>query len=167
VSAVFASYQTDQQGHDIRLGHKRRVENGLPLGRQYGYRLIRVNGRSIVELDPIQAPKVKRIFELFAFQPLTLETLIDTLARQGIIYTEKQPKFTKSTLHRILHNRIYINEVWYQGLWHPGKFECRGARQNRPARGASKPANVLTHRIPHTVHSLQVCLELSAAAQMV
>src|SRR5665213_982276 len=25
MSAVFASYQTDQQGHDIRLGHKRRV----------------------------------------------------------------------------------------------------------------------------------------------
>jgi site-specific DNA recombinase len=129
MSAVFASYQTDQQGHDIRLGHKRRVENGLPLGRQYGYRLIRVNGRSIVEHDPIQAPKVKRIFELFAFQPLTLETLIDTLARQGIIYTDKQPKFTKSTLHRILHNRIYINEVWYQGLWHPGKFEPLVDRQ--------------------------------------
>ncbi len=123
MSAVFASYQTDQQGHDIRLGHKRRVENGLPLGRQFGYRLVRVNGRSIVEHDPIQAPKIKRIFELFAFQPLTLETLADTLARQGIIHTDCQPRFTKSTLHRILHNRIYIGEVWYQGVWYQGKFE--------------------------------------------
>ena len=52
------------------------------------------------------APKVKRIFELFAYQALTLETLIDTLARQGIIYTDSSPRFTKSTLHRILHNRI-------------------------------------------------------------
>lgn len=75
---------------------KRRVESGLPLGRQFGYRLVRINGRSIVELDPIQAPKVKRIFELFAYQPLTLESLIDTLECQGIIYTDRQPKWTKS-----------------------------------------------------------------------
>lgn len=124
MSAVFASYQTDQQATDIRAGHKRRVESGLPLGRQYGYRLVRINGRSIVELDPIQAPKVKRIFELFAFQPLTLESLIDTLERQGIIYTDRQPKWTKSTLHRLLHNRSYLGEVQYQGLWHPGTFEA-------------------------------------------
>ncbi len=123
MSAIFASYQTDQQANDIRAGMKRRIENGLPLGRQFGIRLVRVNGRSIVEHDPVNAPKVKRIFELFAYQPLTLETLAATLARQGIVYTDRTPRFQKSTLHRILHNRIYIGEVWYQGLWHPGKFE--------------------------------------------
>lgn len=123
MSAVFASYQTDQQAVDIRGGHKRRIESGLPLGRQFGIRLVRVNGRSIVEHDPIDAPKVKRIFELFAYHPLTLETLIDALARQGIIYTDHSPRFTKSTLHRILHNRIYIGDVRYQGEWYPGKFE--------------------------------------------
>ncbi|MDB5328328.1 MAG: hypothetical protein JWM57_3897 [Phycisphaerales bacterium] len=123
MSAVFASYQTDQQATDIRAGQKRRVESGLPLGRQYGYRLVRVNGRSLVEHDPIQAPKVRRIFELFAYQAHTLETLADTLARQGIIYTDRQPKFAKSTLHRILHNKIYIGQVHYQGVWHDGTFE--------------------------------------------
>ncbi|MGH7213640.1 MAG: recombinase family protein [Tepidisphaeraceae bacterium] len=123
MSAIFASYQTDQQAVDIRGGHKRRIENGLPLGRQFGIRLVRVNGRSIVEHDPIQAPKVRRIFELFAYQSLTLESLIDTLARQGIVYTDRSPRFTKSTLHRILHNRTYIGEVRYQGQWYSGKFE--------------------------------------------
>jgi DNA invertase Pin-like site-specific DNA recombinase len=123
MSAVFASYQTDQQAMDIRAGQKRRVESGLPLGRQYGYRLIRINGRSLIEEDPIQAPKVRRIFELFAYQPLTIESLIDTLAHQGVVYTDRQPKFSKSTLHRILHNRIYIGEIQYQGVFYPGRFE--------------------------------------------
>ena len=123
MSAVFASYQTDQQATDIRAGQKRRVESGLPLGRQYGFRLVRVNGRSLVEHDLIQAPKVRRIFELFAYQPHTLETLADTLARQGNVYTDRQPKFAKSTLHRILHNKIYIGQVQYQGVWHDGTFE--------------------------------------------
>lgn len=123
MSAVFASYQTDQQATDIRAGHKRRIENGLPLGRQFGLRNVRVNGRSIIEHDPINAPKVKRIFELFAYQPVTMEQLIDLLARQGIVYTDRQPRFRMSTLHRILHNRHYLGEVRHQGLWHPGKFE--------------------------------------------
>ena len=123
MSAVFASYQTDQQATDIRGGQRRRVESGLPLGRQYGFRLVRVNGRSLVEHDPIQAPKVQRIFELFAYQSLTLETLADALARQGIVYTDRQPRFKKSTLHRILHNKIYIGQVHYQGVWHNGSFE--------------------------------------------
>ncbi len=123
MSAIFASYQTDQQANDIRAGMKRRIESGLPLGRQFGIRLVRVNGRSIVEHDPVDAPKVKRIFELFAYQPLTLETLAEALARQGVVYTDRSPRFQKSTLHRILHNRIYVGEVWYQGLWHPGSFE--------------------------------------------
>lgn len=116
MSAVFASYQTDQQAADIRGGQRRRVESGRPLGRQYGYRLVRVNGRSVVEHDPVQGPKVKRIFELFAYQPLTLETLAETLARQGVIYTDRQPRWAKSTLHRLLHNRGYVGEVWYQGV---------------------------------------------------
>lgn len=123
MSAIFASYQTDQQAVDIRGGQKRRIESGLPLGRQFGIRLVRVNGRSIVEHDPLDAPKVKRIFELFAYQPLTLEKLIGALARQGIVYTDRSPQFTKSTLHRILHNRVYVGDVYYQGQWYPGKFE--------------------------------------------
>ena len=129
MSAVFASYQTDQQATDIRGDQKRRVESGLPLGRQYGYRLVRINGRSIVEHDPIDAPKVIRIFEQFAYQPPTIGSLADALARQGVIYTDRQPKWTKATLHRLLHNRSYVGEVWYQGVWHPGTFEPLVDRQ--------------------------------------
>jgi hypothetical protein len=47
------------------------------------------------------------------------------------------------------------------------QFQCRGARQNQPARGASKPANVLTHSIPHPFRPLQLFLELSVPAQAV
>jgi hypothetical protein len=58
---------------------------------------------------------------LCAYQPLTLDSLIDTLARQGTIYTES--KFTKSTLRRLLHSRSYIGEVKYRDIWHTGSFE--------------------------------------------
>jgi site-specific DNA recombinase len=123
ISAVMASYTSDQMSVEIRAGQKRRLESGLPLGKQYGYRNIRINGRGLIEVDPVNGPKVKRIFELFAYSPLTLETLIDTLARQGIVYTDRTPRFTKSTLHRLLHNRIYIGQVKTSDGWAAGAFE--------------------------------------------
>ncbi len=123
MSAVFASYQTDQQSADIRAGLRRRVENGLPLGCPFGYRFVRVQGRSLVELDPIEAPKVKRIFELYAFQAHTLDSLQEHLARQGMVFTDRQPRFPRTTLHKILRNRHYLGEVNFQGQWFPGKFE--------------------------------------------
>lgn len=123
MSAVFASYQTDQQAADISAGIRRRIGSGLPMGRQYGLRNVRIHGRSIVEHDPVNGPKVKRIFELFAYQPHTLVSLIDALARQGIVYTDRHPRFDKSVLYRILTNRHYIGEVKFQEAWHPGTFE--------------------------------------------
>jgi site-specific DNA recombinase len=123
MSAVFASYQTDQQATDISAGIRRRIENGLPMGRQYGYRNVRVNGRSIIEHDPIEAPKVRRVFELFAYQPLTLDSLSETLARQGIIYSDRKPQFHRATLYRMLNNRHYIGDVQHKGQWYKGTFE--------------------------------------------
>lgn len=123
MSAVFASYQTDQQATDIKAGIRRRIESGLPMGRQYGLRNVRVNGRSIIEHDPIHAPKIKRIFELYAYQPLTLESLIDALARQGVVYTDRHPKFDKAVLYRILTNGHYIGDVRFKKEWHPGTFK--------------------------------------------
>lgn len=123
MSAVFASYQTDQQAADISAGIRRRVGSGLPMGRQYGLRNVRIYGRSIIEHDPVNGPKVKRAFELFAYHPHTLETLADALARQGIIYSDRKPRFHRATLYRMLTNRHYIGDVRFQGAWHPGAFE--------------------------------------------
>ncbi len=123
MSAVFASYQTDQQASDIRGGIQRRIESGMPMGRQFGYKNVRTNGRSILEPDPLHAPKVHRIFELFAYQPFTIDTLGDALARQGIIYNDKKPSFHRATLYRMLTNRHYAGEVKFKGQWYPGTFK--------------------------------------------
>jgi hypothetical protein len=42
---------------------------------------------------------------------------------------------------------------------------CHGARQNQPARGASKPASVVMRHIPHRFDLMQLSGELSASIQ--
>lgn len=120
--ATMATFQTEQQSVDVREGHARRVQMGFFVAKcPYGYRNVRIDGRSLVEVHPENGPKVKRIFELYAHHNHTLDSLIDALAREGLAYSDSMPRFCRSKLHEILRDRAYIGEVEYQDHWHPGK----------------------------------------------
>jgi DNA invertase Pin-like site-specific DNA recombinase len=120
--ASMASFYTEQQSLDVKEGLARRVKEGWFVGHApYGYRNVRIDGRGVVEIDPVNAPKVRRIFELFAYHSLTLDMLIERLAAEGIVYRDSTPQFPRSTLHAILHDRAYIGEVEHKGQWYPGK----------------------------------------------
>ncbi len=120
--ASMASFYTEQQSLDVKEGLARRVKEGWFVGHApYGYRNVRIDGRGLVEIDPVNAPKVRRIFELFAYRGVTLDMLIERLAAEGIVYRDSTPQFPRSTLHAILHDRAYIGEVEHKGQWYPGK----------------------------------------------
>ena len=122
--ANMASFFTEQQSVDVREGHARRVQSGLFVGSApYGYRNVRIDGRGLVEVDTERASTVRRIFELYAYHGHTLDSLRETLGREGIIYLRSQAAFPRSTLHRMLRDRSYIGEVRYHGQWYAGTHE--------------------------------------------
>jgi DNA invertase Pin-like site-specific DNA recombinase len=119
--ASMASFYTEQQSLDVKGGVKRRVEEGLfPQKAPYGYRNIRVEKRGLVEIHPVNGPKVTKLFELYAYHNLTLDQLLERLYHDGIHYTESVPRFPRSTLYKILRDRSYIGEILYEGQWRPG-----------------------------------------------
>ena len=119
--ATMAAFFTEQQSIDVREGHARRVRAGLFCNRgPYGYRNVRINGRSIVEVDELKAKNVRLIYDLYAYQNHTLDMIVQRLARDGIAYTEATPIWPRSKVHKILRDRAYIGEVGYKGQWHPG-----------------------------------------------
>jgi hypothetical protein len=87
------------------------------------YRNYRKDGRGLVEIDPECGPKVRRIYELYAYHGLTLEALAQKLFEEGIFYLSATPRFHIATLHYILTSRAYIGEVPFRGQWHPGTHE--------------------------------------------
>ncbi len=122
--ANMASFFTEQQSLDVREGLARRVQEGWCIGlAPYGYRNIRVDGRGVVEIDPENGPKIRRIYEWYAYLNLTLDALAERLFNEGIYYLPSKPKFPTATLHWILTSRAYIGEVEHQGQWYPGKHE--------------------------------------------
>jgi len=122
--ASMASFYTEQQSLDVKDGLARRVQNGLFVGKApYGYRNVRVDGRSLVEIDPVNGPGLRRIYELYAYHNHSLDTLIEALANEGIEFSPSKPRFCRSKLYDILTSRAYIGEVKYRGQWYPGIHE--------------------------------------------
>ncbi len=122
--ANMASFYTEQQSLDVKDGLNRRVASGLFVGKApYGYRNARREGRSLVETDGARARIVRRAFELYAFHGHTIDSLIDELEFEGLAYTDKTPRFTRSKLHTLLQDRAYRGEVAYRGQWYPGVHE--------------------------------------------
>lgn len=122
--ANMASFYTEQQSLDVRDGLDRRVQSGLFVGKApYGYRNVRRDGRSLVETQPLEARNVRRIFDLYAYQGHTLDSLAKALASEGLRYADDMEKFARSKLHTILRDRSYLGELPYKGDWYPGVHE--------------------------------------------
>ena len=122
--ANMASFFTEQQSVDVREGLNRRVLEGWFVNRgPYGYRNVRKNGRGMVEIDPLPADNVRRIFHLFAWEHHTLDTLTEKLTVEGRQFRASMPKFPRSSVHNILKDRAYIGEIEFRGQWYPGKHE--------------------------------------------
>lgn len=122
--ANMASFYTEQQSIDVQEGLARRIKEGWFVGlAPYGYKNIRLEGRSLVKIDKAAAENVKRIFQLYAYENHTLDSCVANLESECRVYRGKYPKFTRSKVHTILLDRAYIGEVEYRGHWYPGKQE--------------------------------------------
>ncbi|WP_437190994.1 recombinase family protein [Planctomicrobium sp. SH527] len=122
--ANMASFYTEQQSVDVREGLARRVREGWFVGKApYGYRNARKEGRGIVEIDPIPADNIRRIFHLYAYENLTLDGVTDKVNAEGRIWRSSIPRFPRSSIHNILHDRAYLGEIEFKGEWYPGKHE--------------------------------------------
>lgn len=122
--ANMASFYTEQQSVDVREGHARRVKEGWFVGgAPYGYRNVRKDGRGIIEVDKERAANVRRLFHLYAYEPLTVDQLVERLQTEGVTYRKSSPRFPRSTVFAMLRDRAYIGELEYGGQWYPGKHE--------------------------------------------
>jgi len=73
--------------NDVREGLQRRIQEGWFVSRgPYGNRNIRKDGRGMVEIDPIPAANIKRIFHLYAYENLTLDGLVERINAEGMAF---------------------------------------------------------------------------------
>ena len=111
ILANMASFYTEQQSLDVREGMQRRVEAGWFVGKApFGYKNVRIEGRSIIEVDPREAETVRYIYTAYASGTHTLDTLHAHLKADRTELAGVRG-LSRSGLHRILIDRAYLGPV--------------------------------------------------------
>jgi site-specific DNA recombinase len=122
--ANMASFFTEQQSVDVREGLAKRAQEGWFVGMApYGYRNVRRGGRGLVEVDPVPAANVRRIFKLFATGDHTLDSLIAQLHAEGLRFRPSHPKFPRNSVRQFLLNPAYCGMVVHGTQIYEGKHE--------------------------------------------
>lgn len=97
---IIAKHATDTQTSKINEARENlRNEGILAYRAPFGYQNTRIGKVAHVVIHSDNGPKVRRIFELYAFENLTVRDLVDRLKAEGITYTTKHPRFKKAKLH--------------------------------------------------------------------
>ena len=116
IEVVSAKYYVDNLREEVIKGMREKAEQGgFPGHAPFGY----INNQISREIDlhPEESLVVKRIFELYATgtHPLTI------LRRD--IKAEFGKNLTRSNIHKILNNRVYIGYFVWKGETYKGKRE--------------------------------------------
>ncbi len=121
IKVLMAKNYIDNLSEEVKKGQRQKAEQGeSPFKIPYGYN--RLNSKTII-IDQDRAKFVKRAFELYAGQRLSLKHVIEKLHQEGFIYKNDKPKIGKSNLDLMLKNVFYIGQFTYKEMIYEGNHE--------------------------------------------
>lgn len=127
LDATFAKWENAKRVERCSRGRKRKAETGLFVcGRApFGYRIDKkaLGGLAVVEE---QAQIVRRIFEMFCVERLSLHGIVDVLTDDSSVTTQSgNGHWAMSTVRNILRNTAYVGHVFFN----KSKRQSSGKRQ--------------------------------------
>lgn len=116
LKALMAKQTVDNLSEEVRKGMKEKAEQGTyPSHAPYGYLNEGTKGRRSIKLDPVAAPYIKRMFELYSTGTYSLSSLRKQILSEGLIYRNGK-NFHKSTIELILKNEFYTGIFYWTGV---------------------------------------------------
>jgi site-specific DNA recombinase len=121
IKVLMAKNYIDNLSEETQKGMREKAEQGIyPSWGPIGYRNIDgPNGKRLIEPDPDFAPLVTRLFETYASGSHSLKELTHLARGWGLTF-RSGTQMSKSAVHRILRNPIYIGRFRWAGIEYPG-----------------------------------------------
>lgn len=120
IEVAVAKKMSNDISRKVKMGLTEKAEQGYyPTIAPTGYINVKKDGISQLEIDPVNAPLIKEFFEKVATGDYSLLMLEDLLYAKGLRNPHRKNKVRKSTLHRILHNKIYYGVFEWKGRLYP------------------------------------------------
>jgi site-specific DNA recombinase len=115
---VFAEFERATLIDRVVAGMERKAAKGMWCGgyRPYGDRIDKEAGALVV--DPVEAPVVPLIFDLYANKRLGARAIANVLNDQGHRTRHGRP-FNGDAVLTLLRNRSYLGHIYFRGQYHP------------------------------------------------
>jgi site-specific DNA recombinase len=120
IQVLMAKNYVDNLSEETRKGMLEKASQGLwPSCAPLGYLNV---GRTIIP-DPVVAPIIRSLFELYATGEYSLADVTKKAKAAGMVFRKSGNPVPKATIHKILHNRIYTGDFDFDGKRYSGKYE--------------------------------------------
>lgn len=121
IKVLMAKNYSDNLSEEVRKGMLEKARQGYyPSRPPVGY----VNNLATkrIDLDPVRAPIIKRLFELYAAGGYSLSDIRKKAKEDGLTYsTDNATPLARGCIHRMLSNPIYYGDFLWKGKLYPGK----------------------------------------------
>ena len=120
--SAIAQFDNDVRAERTREAMRRMAEAGYWLHQApKGYVTRRVEGKPVIEPDPLTAPHIATVFREIAAGRWSVSTALDHLAAQGVT-GRRGLALSRQTLHEILRNPVYAGFTWRAGVAIEGRW---------------------------------------------
>jgi site-specific DNA recombinase len=120
---VFAEFERSSIVERIGFGQQRKAKLGGWTVGAYPVGYTKLDGIVGLSVDPAAAPIVRETFERYTREHVGSTEIASTLNARGLVTRYGKPWSRKSVLD-VLHNRAYLGEVPFRGVWYEGNHEA-------------------------------------------
>ena len=114
IKVLMAKNYIDNLSEEARKGMQEKAEQGIwPTKCPLGYRNVTgPDGKKIIAVDPEEALIIAKLFEWYATGQYAMQDVSRMAREAGLVYRKSGAKVPVSTIHTILHARLYTG--WYE-----------------------------------------------------
>jgi site-specific DNA recombinase len=131
IRVLMAKNYIDNLSEEVRKGMREKAEQGhWPAVAHLGYRNNTTTRR--IEIDPERGPLVAKLFEWYARGDVSLKELTRRAFSIGLTHNRSRSgprRITKSEVHRLLRNPIYVGDFRWNGDLYRGSHEPLVSRE--------------------------------------
>jgi DNA invertase Pin-like site-specific DNA recombinase len=125
IKVLMAKNYIDNLSEETRKGMLEKARQGIwPSYAPLGYtNLIGPDGKRTIAPDPALAPAIRKMYERYATGKYALKEIVKLAPADGMAYRKSGDPVPKSTIHKILRNRVYTGHFVFDDATYKGTYE--------------------------------------------
>lgn len=125
IKVLMAKNYIDNLSEETRKGMLEKARQGIwPSFAPLGFlNVLGTDGKRTIVPDADLAPIIKRLYEQYATGKYSLKEMARIASANGFTYRKSGDSVPKSTIHKILRNRIYSGDFDFDGATYHGTYE--------------------------------------------